>query len=153
MNTSYRYHDADGATIDVTVVPTDQDGTYHVTVGDQTFTLSAHLVHRVAFAKIGSERLLQYDGKEYHITEAGRGRPPQSQPGDLRAPMAGKIIQVLVQAGDQVQAGDTLMILEAMKMELPITAPHDGTVDRVLYTEGHQVALGAELVQLHPHEG
>lgn len=153
MNTSYRYYDADGETIDVTVVPADQDGTYHVTVGDEVFTLSAHLMHRVAFAKIGGERLLQYGGKEYHITEAGRGRAPQQQTGDLRAPMAGTIIQVLVQAGDHVQAGDTLMILEAMKMELPITAPHDGTVDRVLYTEGHQVALGAELVQLHTDEG
>jgi 3-methylcrotonyl-CoA carboxylase alpha subunit len=153
MNVSYRYYDADGKTVDVTVVPADPDGTYQVTVGGETFILSARLLHRVAFAKIGGERLLQYDGKEYRITEAGRGRPPQRQTGDLRAPMAGKIIQVLVQAGDRVQAGDTLMILEAMKMELPITAPHDGTVDRVLYSEGHQVALGEELVQLHTDEG
>lgn len=153
MNTSYRYCDAKGETIEVTIRPADQDDTYYVTVGEQTFTLSGHLAHRVAFTKIGGERLLQYDGKEYRIAEASRGRAPQNQAGDLRAPMAGTIIQVLVEAGDRVQAGDTLMILEAMKMELPIIAPHDGTVDRILYPEGNQVAPGAELVRLHTHEG
>ena len=153
MNTSYRYCDADGETIEVTIRSADQDDTYYVTVGEQTFTLPGHLAHRVAFTKIGGERLLQYDGKEYHIAEASRGRAPQNQAGDLRAPMAGTIIQVLVEAGDHVRAGDTLMILEAMKMELPITAPHDGTVDCILYTEGNQVAPGAELVRLHTHEG
>jgi biotin carboxyl carrier protein len=62
--------------------------------------------------------------------------------------MAGKIIQVLVQPGDTVAAGDPLLILEAMKMEQQIAAPKDGVVDRILCEENEQVAAGAELVVL-----
>jgi biotin carboxyl carrier protein len=62
--------------------------------------------------------------------------------------MAGKIIQVLVQPGDTVAAGDPLLILEAMKMEQQIAAPKDGVVDRILCKENEQVAAGAELVVL-----
>ena len=77
-----------------------------------------------------------------------RRRAPTSASGDLHAPMAGRIIRVLAKAGDNVQAGDTLLILEAMKMEQQITAPHDGTVAKLLCEEGDQVAAGQELVVL-----
>jgi biotin carboxyl carrier protein len=62
--------------------------------------------------------------------------------------MAGRIIRVLAKAGDSVRAGDTLLILEAMKMEQQITAPQDGTVVSLLCEEGDQVAAGQELVVL-----
>jgi biotin carboxyl carrier protein len=55
---------------------------------------------------------------------------------------------VLAKAGDSVRAEDTLLILEAMKMEQQITAPHDGTVVSLLCEEGDQVAAGQELVVL-----
>jgi biotin carboxyl carrier protein len=62
--------------------------------------------------------------------------------------MAGKIIRVLVQPEDAVQAGEPLLILEAMKMEQQIVAPQDGVVDRILCQEGQQVTAGTELVVL-----
>jgi biotin carboxyl carrier protein len=62
--------------------------------------------------------------------------------------MAGRIIRVLAKAGDSVRAEDTLLILEAMKMEQQITAPQDGTVVSLLCEEGDQVAAGQELVVL-----
>ena len=64
--------------------------------------------------------------------------------------MAGKIIHILVQPGEQVKAGATLLILEAMKMEQQITAPQDGVVTRLLCHEGDQVTAGAELVVVEP---
>jgi biotin carboxyl carrier protein len=64
--------------------------------------------------------------------------------------MAGKIIRVLVQRGEHVKAGATLLILEAMKMEQQITAPQDGVVTHLLCREGDQVTAGTELVVLEP---
>jgi 3-methylcrotonyl-CoA carboxylase alpha subunit len=72
--------------------------------------------------------------------------------GGLNAPMPGKVVRVMVAAGEQVSRGQTLMVLEAMKMEHAITAPGDGKVAAVYFAEGDQVAEGAELLQLEPVE-
>ncbi len=66
--------------------------------------------------------------------------------GSLVAPMTGRVVQVLVDAGTRVERGQPLLVVEAMKMEHTITAPTDGTVTEVLYSVGDQVADGAELV-------
>ena len=147
---SYRYSGDGDDAIEVQVSPLDEAATrYRVTVGEEVFDLSAHLFYRAAFVKTGGDICLQYKGKEYHLSEAGqRRRPASGQSGDLRAPMAGKIIQVLVQPGDTVAAGDPLLILEAMKMEQQIAAPKDGVIERILCEENEQVAAGAELVVL-----
>ena len=62
--------------------------------------------------------------------------------------MPGRVLDVLVAAGDSVQKGDTLVLLEAMKMELRIQAPADGQIARVLCTAGQVVERGQLLVEL-----
>jgi biotin carboxyl carrier protein len=147
---SYRRSAEDEATIEVDVVPVeDRDDCYRVTVGEQVFELSANIFQRVAFSKDMGEIVLQYEGREYHLFDATQRRhQTPAHRGDLRAPTAGKIIRVLVAPGDEVKTGDSLVILEAMKMEQQITAPRDGVVDQVLCHEGDQVAAGRELVVL-----
>ncbi|MCO5384500.1 biotin/lipoyl-containing protein [Desulfosporosinus sp.] len=66
----------------------------------------------------------------------------------IKAPMAGKIINVLVQEGEKVEKGQPVLVLEAMKMENDLVAPQDGTVQLVLVKEGQSVKGGEELVQL-----
>ena len=61
-------------------------------------------------------------------------------------------MQVAVSAGDPVVRGQTLVVLEAMKMEHAITAPSDGVVTDIFHTEGEQVAEGVELMRLEPVE-
>jgi acetyl-CoA carboxylase biotin carboxyl carrier protein len=56
--------------------------------------------------------------------------------------------KVEVAAGDQVQAGDTLLILESMKMEIPVTAPRAGTVAAILVQEKQTVEEGQRLAML-----
>jgi len=68
--------------------------------------------------------------------------------GGLRAPMPGKVVTHLVSDGATVVAGAPLMVIEAMKMELTISAPRAGTVKRLHYGVGEQVPEGAELVSL-----
>jgi 3-methylcrotonyl-CoA carboxylase alpha subunit len=71
-------------------------------------------------------------------TEAGR----------LTAPMPGKVLSFAVKAGEVVRRGQTLAVMEAMKMEHTIAAPADGTVQELLFAPGDQVTEGAELLRL-----
>ena len=66
----------------------------------------------------------------------------------VRAPIPGRVVKVLVKAGDAVKAGQTLVVLEAMKMENELRAPRAGTVTEVRAAEGTAVEAGQELVQL-----
>lgn len=64
------------------------------------------------------------------------------------APLAGNVIKVVVKTGQQVSAGDTIVILEAMKMETNISAPKDGQITNINVNEGDSVAVGDELLTL-----
>jgi acetyl-CoA/propionyl-CoA carboxylase, biotin carboxylase, biotin carboxyl carrier protein len=66
----------------------------------------------------------------------------------VAAPMPGTVIKVLVARGEYVELRQPLVVLEAMKMEMPLVAPHGATVEDVRVTEGDVVAAGAVLVQL-----
>jgi biotin carboxyl carrier protein len=66
--------------------------------------------------------------------------------GGCLAPMPGKILAVRIEPGQSVKKGETLVILEAMKMEHEVVAPHDGVVREVLVEVGQQVDTGAVLV-------
>ena len=152
MKFAYRRSAAEDQIIEVDIVPvSERQGLYRVTVGEHVFELAERLLHQVAFYKEAGEITLQCEGREYRLFDASqRRRPAPTHAGDLHAPMAGKIIHVLVQPGEHVKAGATLLILEAMKMEQQITAPQDGVVIRLLCREGDQVTAGTELVVLEP---
>ena len=76
------------------------------------------------------------------------GRPPPSGPTRVRAPIPGKVVKVLVKIGDQVKAGQTLLVLEAMKMENELRAPRAAAVLALSVSEGTAVEMGQELVLL-----
>ena len=97
-------------------------------------------VHHI-FARQGAGVLTLVDPLNASHDEEGTG-------GHLTAPMPGKVLSVAVKAGDAVQKGQVLAVLEAMKMEHSITAPRDGTVGEVMVAAGDQVAEGVELLAL-----
>jgi 3-methylcrotonyl-CoA carboxylase alpha subunit len=70
----------------------------------------------------------------------------ETHPGEMAAPMPGKVTAVLVREGEHVEKGATLLVLEAMKMEHAIKAPTRGKIARVRYRIGDQVAEGADLI-------
>ncbi|MGH7025285.1 MAG: acetyl/propionyl/methylcrotonyl-CoA carboxylase subunit alpha [Caulobacteraceae bacterium] len=70
--------------------------------------------------------------------------------GAVRSPMPGRIVSVVRRAGEVVKGGETLVILEAMKMEHALKAPFDGTVDELSVAEGDQVSENAVLARLTP---
>ena len=69
-------------------------------------------------------------------------------PVEIRSEVAGTVFQVEVSAGTRVAAGDTLLILESMKMEIPVDAPRDGTVAKVSVAEKEFVTEGQVLLVL-----
>jgi 3-methylcrotonyl-CoA carboxylase alpha subunit len=89
------------------------------------------------------------NGAHYHLdwndpmAHAGEA---EAEGGRLTAPMPGKVVAVLAAKGQEVKKGDALVIMEAMKMEHTIAAPHDGVIDDILYSVGDQVADGAPLL-------
>ncbi|MGB1257018.1 MAG: biotin/lipoyl-containing protein, partial [Thiolinea sp.] len=76
--------------------------------------------------------------------QAGSGGEGESFP----APLAGNIFKVLVSPGDEVEEGETMIILEAMKMETAVSAPKTCVVTDVVVKEGDAVAVGDTLVKL-----
>jgi len=66
----------------------------------------------------------------------------------LRAPIPGKLVKIAVKVGDKVRAGQTLLVLEAMKMENELRAPRDGEVLAVHAAEGTAVEAGHDLLSL-----
>jgi 3-methylcrotonyl-CoA carboxylase alpha subunit len=88
----------------------------------------------------GGHYVLDFNDPMAHAGES------EADGGRLTAPMPGKVIAVLAEKGKEVKKGDALVIMEAMKMEHTIAAPHDGVVEEVLYAVGDQVSDGAPLL-------
>ncbi len=107
---------------------------------------------RRAFALVRADDRwhVQSPDGDVQLTELPRfpDRSLEAPAGGLVAPMPGKVVDVLVEPGAKVQAGDLLLLLEAMKMEHRITAPASGVITDVRVQPGEQVANGALLVVL-----
>ncbi len=98
--------------------------------------------------------VITLDGKTFAYSEAvehGEGSASAAD-GAILAPMPGKVIAVDVSEGDQVSAGQRLIVLEAMKMEHALTAPFDGTITGLEASEGGQVQVEAVLCVVEPSE-
>lgn len=65
---------------------------------------------------------------------------------EISGAMSAKVVKVCVNVGDEVNDGDTLVVVEAMKMEMPITATTFGTVDKICVEEGQHVQANQVLV-------
>ena len=132
-----------------------------ITVGDVKLTIrtapdgSLHFPgtpsHVAWAATVGGTRWVYVDGEVFTF-EADRAastrRRTAGHHGSLMAPMPATVRKVLVKPGDTVRRSEVLIVLEAMKMELPIRATADGRVDKVSCREGDLVQPGVPLIEL-----
>jgi biotin carboxyl carrier protein len=150
----------DGKEHDISVDELDE-GTYDVHVGDELFEVT------VTHDEDGGVECT-LDGSSYQIKREGRSLRVDDEPvdvavgdlaqaslgagagasGELKPPMPGEIVEVLVEEGDEVTSGQTLIVLEAMKMQNDINAPGDAVVEEVLVAEGDSVGEEDTLVVL-----
>ena len=137
--------------------------TYHVTVEGKTYEVTLEEVGSAngpvtrapqAFAPVApvapaapkpaaapAAPAAQKKPAEHHAAASGEGE-------DQEAPLQGNIWKIVASEGDEVAAGDTVIILEAMKMENEIVAPRDGVIGKIYFTEGQTVDTGEALYSL-----
>jgi biotin carboxyl carrier protein len=84
---------------------------------------------------------------EFHDLEAPVSRPPVGN-GRIKAPIPGKITRIMVESGDEVEAGQPLFVVEAMKMENEIRAPRAGKITLVNVVAGQEVKLHEVLLEI-----
>ncbi len=105
----------------------------------------------------GDEMLVLRGGRQTRVGPFDASRLAAAEGGAaggaVRSPMHGKLVALLVSAGDVVTSGQRLAIVEAMKMEHALVAPFAGRVARTSFARGAQVAQGATIVLIEPEKG
>ncbi len=124
--------------------------------GRAWLTLGEHHVE-VVIATRGDDVFVHLDGEAYqlryqHPLDRLAAASGGSAEDNIRAPMPGSIVSVSVQAGDAVTKGQTLLVMESMKMETTIAAPRDGVIAAITYEKGQTFDRDALLVSLEPNK-
>ncbi|MCA0901225.1 sodium-extruding oxaloacetate decarboxylase subunit alpha [Microbulbifer agarilyticus] len=114
---------------------------YTVSVEGESYTVTvADGGDVTGMVKVGGEAIAAPAAAAAPVA-AGTGEP-------VKAPLAGNIFKVLVKPGDQIVEGQTIVVLEAMKMETAVSAPRAGSVTGVTVKEGDSVAVGDDLLTI-----
>lgn len=121
-----------------------EPGVYSVLVENRSYHVRLEHTHYGTFAQVGPWRVQLEDATR------GMARGPRAEGGPARvlSAMPGRVVRVLVSEGDSVQAGEGLLVLEAMKMQNEIPAPRAGVVRGLAISEGDLVAAGAVLCRV-----
>lgn len=144
------------------------DGRIEATIAERTYIVHAsHLKqgewliihegdhHRLHTSAEADARYVQYGGVHYQLMRQ-QGRRRRSGvvqgAGDMTAQMPSQIMEILVEEGEAVTAGQALIVLEAMKMEIRVSATADGIIKRVLVQPGQIVERGQTLIEMAQKE-
>jgi len=124
------------------------DGSAILTVNGQS--------ERVLIAVRGDDVFVHLDGEAHQLRyEHPLTRLAEQLHGaaedHIRAPMPGSIVAVNIKPGDSVAKGQTLLVMESMKMETTILAPRDGVIEAVQFAQGQSFDRDALLLSLEPH--
>jgi biotin carboxyl carrier protein len=150
VNEQFKFEDISTEELDVI---RESDGSYHL--------LLEHSSHRAAIRDFDPARrtvTVELDGRMFQVRledeydqlvdKLGLKNVSRHQAKDVRAPMPGLVLKILVTEGQSVVPGDPLLILEAMKMENVIKADAEGTIRSLQATEGQAVDKGQLLIEM-----
>jgi biotin carboxyl carrier protein len=150
-------------TFPVELVPSGK--TYRLTIGDETaevellqskdgkLDLLIDGKHVTAYVSSdNAKRWVTVNGQTFVLTKSSsarkRGSGQHHAAGELTAPMPGQVRAVNVGEGDEVLKGQTLLLLEAMKMEIRVQAPRDGLVKKLFVKQGQTVERDQVLIEV-----
>ena len=127
------------------------EGRFHIIKDNQSFTaevIKADYVEKSFQIKVGNKilDLVAKDRFDLLLEKLGMSGANDQKINDLKAPMPGLILDILVAVGDQVTKGDKLLILEAMKMENIIKAAGEGTIKQIKAEKGNNVEKNQVLI-------
>lgn len=150
VNDDFQFDDVSQAELDIISI---DEKHFHLLKNGQAY--QAELVSLDSSKK---EVSLRINGSVYHvklqdeydrlIQKMGLQVKASQQLKDIKAPMPGLVLEILVQAGQAVSEGDPLLILEAMKMENVIKAPGEGVIKEVAVNQGAAVEKGQLMIEL-----
>ncbi|MEZ0539410.1 biotin/lipoyl-containing protein [Fibrella arboris] len=128
------------------------EGNFHILKNDQSYSVEVIAVDaatKTVQLKINGHihEVQVKDRFDLLLEKMGMSNAAASKVNDIKAPMPGLIVGISVAPGDAVGKGDTVLILEAMKMENVIKAPGDGTVKAIKIQKGDRVEKGQVLVE------
>jgi 3-methylcrotonyl-CoA carboxylase alpha subunit len=150
---------------DVKVVRLERQGeSVRISIDDQVYDVQVNdvrtdevvfsvngMTHTAFVASAGTTHYVAIAGDVFELKKPDLRRAQRKQQhgeDNLSASMPGQVTRVLVNEGDTVQRGQPLIVLEAMKMEIKIAAPHDGRVTKVLVKPGQVVERGQGLIEM-----
>ncbi len=136
----------EGRTFDVEVLDDPRQRRVRVRVDGQVFTMEAEAVEAS-----GREGDITQSALPKSVELAAPSSPASESAGavdGIKAPLPGVVKSIAVRPGQQVAAGDELLVIEAMKMDNIIRATHGGTVGTLYVMEGRQIAYGEPLLDL-----
>lgn len=165
MKSSFQYN---SQLLDIDLTPTGSGKSYRATIGEQSVSveifqtqdgqLDLHINGKRVRAYIsadGAKRWVTINGQTLSLTKSSGtrrgGHGHHHAPGELTAPMPGQVRAVNVSEGDSVTKGQTLLLLEAMKMEIRIQAPQDGIVKKIFVKQGQTVEREQLLIEIDDH--
>jgi len=125
-------------------------GIARLTDGESTLTALVEGAGTEWFVTIGGRRIpvTVESWRERTLAEAQAAQAGAGGPLDIRATLPGLVVAIRVEEGTTVTAGDSLLTIEAMKMQNEIRAPRDGVIGQVAVSAGQPVAAGVLLVRL-----
>lgn len=113
----------------------------HIGTHERLITCCEQMYRTLSFIN-GPNHYVEVNGSTYRIT--------RKEGGIVKSPGPAVVVSIAVAPGDRVEAGDRLIVVEVMKMEMTITAPFTGRISQVYVTSNVQVDIGAALLQLDP---
>ncbi len=150
-----------------------KDGQYRVNLGDEEYAVDSSLISEnclsllvdgraftVYFAEADRKKYVSIGGEQFCIEEtqsevsmaSGADAIAVDEAPVAASPMPGKVVKILVGEGDEVEQGQGLVIVEAMKMENEIKSPVKGKVEKVNFKPGDLVDAAQPIVEIKPEE-
>ena len=127
----------------------ENEHTFEIDARPNRLWVDGQLAHVV---KVRDDWWIHIDGSIHVLSIDEQGLGGSGDEGGMSAPMPGKILELLCNIGDQVETGQTLIVMEAMKMEHRIAANVSGTIAAIHHEVGEQVAAGATLIDIDSEE-
>ena len=123
--------------------------TFEIDARPNRLWVDGQLAHVV---KVQDDWWIHIDGRIHVLSIDEQGLSGSGNESGMSAPMPGKILELLCNIGDQVESGQTLIVMEAMKMEHRIAANVSGTIAAIHHAAGEQVDAGATLIDIDSDE-
>ena len=123
--------------------------TFEIAARPNRLWVDGQLAHTV---KVGDDWWIHLDGRIHILSIDEQGAGGSDDSGGMTAPMPGKVLELLCNVGDTVESGQTLIVMEAMKMEHRIAANGSGKIVAIHHQGGEQVDAGTVLIDIEDIE-